>query len=231
MLELYYVLRKQPFAGSLVRLNAPKEYKMAISHMARGNWLHQVGNRAVRQAVAALTCSTPFTAFELATASGTATGLNTPNRVRNSATLVGEPNLVVGVVANTTWLVEGHLNVALTAANGIKLDFAAGTAVIQANTMGGAVTFWTAGSNTSATAIGATNAIPFRVALTALNTAVNGGTANTWVGIDFWFVAQVSVTGSIQLEFAQSSAGATNTDILTGSYMTATALEYFTQHA
>ncbi len=59
-----------------------------------------------------------------------------------------------------TWLIEGNLSLALTAANGIKLDFNAGTATIVAGSMGGRATFWTTGSNTQATAIGITNAIP-----------------------------------------------------------------------
>jgi hypothetical protein len=204
---------------------------MPTTHHQRGNFLHGIGNRAVRSAVTALTGPIPLSSYELTTASGTATGLNTPNRVRNSATLAAEPNLIVGVLANMTYLVEGRLALSLTAGQGIKLDLAAGTATIVANTMGGAVTFWTAGSNTNATAIGATNAIPFRVALTALSTAVDGGTTNTWVAADFWFVAQFATSGSVQLEFAQSSAGASNTDILPGSYIQAYALDYYSQAA
>ncbi len=204
---------------------------MARTHMMKGNWLHGIGNREVRNAVNALNAG-PYTAYEQTAASGTATGLNTPNRMRNSATLTAEPNLAVGVVGGgVTWLIQGSLKLALTAANGIKLDFAAGTAAIIASSMGGSATFWTTGSNTSATAIGATNAVPFRVSLTALNTAIDGGTANTWTGMDFWFTAQFDVSGSVQLEFAQSSAGATNTDILPGSYMTAVPLDYYNQHA
>jgi hypothetical protein len=197
----------------------------------RGNWLHGIGNRAVRNAVAGLTSPMPFSSYEITTASGSATGLNTPNRVRNSATLVAEPNLAVGVLGNLTYLIQGRLALALTAGQGIKLDFNAGTATIIAGTMGGDVTFWTAGSNTNATAIGATNAIPFRVALTALSTAVDGGTTNTWVAADFWFVAQFATSGSVQLEFAQSSAGASNTDILPGSFIQASAMDYYSQSA
>jgi hypothetical protein len=204
---------------------------MSRSLIAKGNWLHGIGNRAVRNAVNALSGS-GFKNYEIATAAGTSTGLNTPNRVRNSATLAKEPNLFVDVVGGGhTWLIQGKLGLALTAANGIKLDFNAGTATIVANTLGGSVTFWTAGSNTSATAIGATNAVPFRVALTALSTAVDGGTSNTWVGADFWFVAQFAVSGTVQLEFAQSSAGATNTDILPGSFIEAIPMDYYNQSA
>ena len=204
---------------------------MSRTHMAKGNWLHGIGNARVRAAINALNAG-PYTGYEQTTAAGTATGLNGPNRVRNSATLVAEPNLAVGVVGGgVTWLVQGSLKLALTAANGIKLDFNAGTSTIVANTMGGAAVFWTTGSNTNATAIGATNAIPFRVSLTALSTAVDGGTANTWTALDFWFTAQFDVSGSVALEFAQSSAGATNTDILPGSFITAVPLDYYNQHA
>ena len=198
-------------------------------HM-RGNWLHGIGNRAVRAAVAALS-DARRTGYEQSSASGTSTGLNGTNRVRNSATLVTESNLVVNVVGNVTWLIRGNLSLALTAANGIKMDFNGGTAAIVANSMGGRGTFWTTGSNTSATAIGATNAIPFNVALTALNTSINGGTANTWTSFDFWFTALFSQSGSVGLEFAQSSAGATNTDILAGSYIEAIPMDYFDQSA
>ena len=204
---------------------------MSRTHHMKGNWLHGIGNARVRSAVNALNAG-PYTGYEQTAASGTATGLNSPNRVRNSATLAAEPNLTVGVVGGgVTWLVQGSLRLALTAANGIKLDFNAGTATIIANTMGGVATFWTTGSNTSATAIGATNAIPFRVALTALNTSVDGGTSNTWTAMDFWFTAQFAVSGNVQIEFAQSSAGATNTDILPGSYITAVPLDYYNQSA
>ena len=202
---------------------------MSRTRLMRGNWLGGVGNAMVRRALAAVG-HTGFTAYEQATAAGTATGLNTPNRVRNSATLVAEPNLWVDVTQGS-WLIRGQLGLALTAANGIKLDFAAGTAAIVSGTMGGAATFLTAGDSNSATAIGATNAIPFRVALTALNTSIDGSTHNTWVGLDFWFSALFSQDGTVQLEFAQSSAGATNTDILPGSYMCAYPLDYYNQSA
>jgi hypothetical protein len=49
--------------------------------------------------------------------------------------------------------------------------------------------------------------------------------------MDFWFTAFFSQSGSVALEFAQSSAGATNTDILPGSYMEAIPLDYFDQSA
>lgn len=203
---------------------------MARRLITKGNWLGGIGDNRTRNAVNALSGS-GFKNYEITAASGTATGLNTPNRVRNSATLVAEPNLVVDVVGNVTWLIQGKLGLALTAANGIKLDFNAGTATIIAGTMGGSVTFWTAGDNNSATAIGATNSIPFKVALTALNTSVDGSTHNTWIAADFWFVAQFAQSGTVQLEFAQSSAGATNTDILPGSYIEAIPLDYYSQSA
>lgn len=203
---------------------------MARTQHMRGNYLAGIGNSGVRRAVAALAWPAR-TAYENTTASGTATGLNTPNRVRNSATLVAEPNLAVNVIGNVQWLIRGTLSLALTAANGIKLDFNAGTAAIVSGTMGGQARFWTAGSNSQATAIGITNAIPFNVALTALSTAVDGSTTNTWVSMDFWFTAFFSQSGSVALEFAQSSAGATNTDILPGSYMEAIPLDYFDQSA
>lgn len=203
---------------------------MARSMHMRGNWLAGIGNSGVRRAVAALGWPAR-TNYEQTTASGSATGLNSPNRVRNSATLAAEPNLVVNVVGNVTWRIYGRLFVSLTAANGIKLDFNAGTAAIIAGTMGGKATLWTTGSVTNATAIGATNAIPFNVALTALSTSVDGGTANTWTSIDFDFTAQFSQSGSVQIEFAQSSAGATNTDILPGSFIMAEPLDYFDQSA
>lgn len=203
---------------------------MARTLLAKGNWLHGIGNSRVRNAINALSGS-GFKNYELTTAAGSATGLNSPNRVRNSATLAAEPNLVVDVVGNVTWLIQGKLALALTAGQGIKLDFAAGTATIIANTMGGSVTFWTAGSNDSATVIGATNAVPFKVALTALNTAVDGSTHNTWIAADFWFVAQFATSGTVQLEFAQSSAGASNTDILPGSFIEAIPLDYYSQSA
>ena len=83
-------------------------------HM-RGNWLHGIGNRAVRAAVAALS-DARRTGYEQSSASGTSTGLNGTNRVRNSATLVTESNLVVNVVGNVTWMIRGNLRLALTAA-------------------------------------------------------------------------------------------------------------------
>src|SRR5512146_197291 len=107
---------------------------MSRSLIAKGNWLHGIGNSRVRNAVNALSGS-GFKNYEINTAAGTATGLNGTNRVRNSATLVAESNLVVDVVGNATWLIQGKLGLALTAANGIKLDFNAGTATIIAGTM------------------------------------------------------------------------------------------------
>lgn len=202
---------------------------MRSMHM-RGNYLGGIGNAGIRRAVNALAWPVR-TNYEQATAAGTATGLNSPNRVRNSATLAAEPNLVVNVIGNVTWRIYGKLFLALTAANGIKLDFNAGTAAIVANTMGGKVTFNTAGSNDSGTAIGATNSIPFSVALTALSTSVDGSTHNTWTSADFDFTALFSQSGTVQLEFAQSSAGATNTDILPGSFIIAEPLDYFDQSA
>ena len=203
---------------------------MSRTTIMRGNYLAGIGNSGVRRAVNALAWPVR-TAYEKATAAGTATGLNSPNRVRNSATLVAEPNLLVNVVGNVMWRIHGRLYLALTAANGIKLDFAAGTAAIVSGTMGGKVVLNTAGSNDNATAIGATNSIPFSTALTALNTAVDGSTHNTWTSADFDFTAFFSQSGSVQLEFAQSSAGATNTDILPGSFMIAEPLDYFDQSA
>jgi len=203
---------------------------MARTHHMKGNWLGAIGNAGVRRAVAALNAG-PFTGYEQSTAAGSATGLNGTNRVRNSATLVAETNLSVGVVGNVTWLIYGSLGLALTAANGIKLDFNAGTSAIVAGTMGGVGTFWTTGSNDNQATIAPANAIPFRVALTALSTAVNGGTINTWTGFDFWFTALFSQSGSVALEFAQASAGATNTDILPGSFIAAVPLDYYNQSA
>lgn len=194
---------------------------MARSYHMRGNYLGGIGNAGVRRAVNALSGGPSRSGYEQTTASGTATGLNTPNRVRNSATLAAEPNLTVNVVGNATWLIRGALNVALTAAQGIKLDFAAGTAAIVSGTMGGFVKFSDASSTT----------IPLVIALTALNTAVSGGTSVTWITIEFEFSALFSQSGSVQLEFAQASAGASNTDILPGSWISAEPLDYFDQSA
>lgn len=191
---------------------------MARTRHMRGNYLAGIGNSGVRRAVAALAWPAR-TAYEITTASGTATGLNGPNRVRNSATLVAEPNLAVDVVGNCVWVIEGSLALSLTAAQGIKLDFNAGTAAIVSGTMGGVVSF------------NITGAANTKVALTALNTSADGGTSTAWTSLDFWFVAQIKDSGSIQLEFAQSSAGASNTDILPGSYMLAMPLDYFDQSA
>lgn len=203
---------------------------MARTMHMRGNYLGGIGNAGVRRAMAALAWPAR-TAYEQTTAAGSVTGLNGPNRVRNSATLVAEPNLAVNVIGNVTWRVYGKLFLSLTAGQGIKLDFNVGTAAIVSGTMGGRATLWTTGSNTNATAIGATNAIPFNVALTALSTSVDGGTANTWTSMDFDFTALFSQSGSVQLEFAQSSAGASNTDILPGSFIVAEPLDYFDQSA
>ena len=123
---------------------------MSRTHMMKGNFLGGIGNAGIRRAVNALSAG-PYTGYEQSTAAGTATGLNGTNRVRNSATLVAETNLSVGVVGNATWLIYGSLGLALTAANGIKLDFNAGTSAIVANTMGGVATFWTTGSNDNQT--------------------------------------------------------------------------------
>ncbi len=46
---------------------------MARTHHQRGNFLHGIGNRAVRQAINAITVG-PYTAYENTTAAGTATG-------------------------------------------------------------------------------------------------------------------------------------------------------------
>lgn len=185
-------------------------------HM-RGNYLAGVGNSGVRRAMNALSGAPSRSGYEQTTASGTSTGLNSPNRVRNSATLVAEPNLAVDVVGNVTWLIRGSLSLALTAAQGIKLDFAAGTAAIVAGTMGGVLWFNITGASSTA------------VALTALNTSADGGTSTAWTSIDFWFTALFSQSGSVQIEFAQSSAGASNTDILPGSWISAEPLDYFDQ--
>ena len=199
---------------------------MPATRIGRGNFLHGIGNRAVRSAVNALTGPMRSTAYEQTVAAGAATGLNGPNRVRNSATLFAEPNLSVDVVGNATYEIYGQLNLALTAAQGIKLDFAAGTATIVTGTMGGVATFWTTGSNTNATAIGATNAIPFNVYPTALNTAIDGSTVNTWTLLTFRFTCQFAQSGNLQIEFGQSAAGASNTDILPGSFINANVLDY-----
>ncbi len=197
---------------------------MPITRMNRSAALAAIGNSRVRHGINLLQ-SHISTAYEQATAAGTATGLNTPNRVRNSATLVAEPNLSVDIIGQCTYLIRCRLGLALTAANGIKLDFAAGTATIIANTMGGSARFWTTGSNDNQTAIGPTNGIPFNIALTALNTSVSGGTTNTWTIFEAEFTAQFNVGGTLQIEFAQASAGATNTDILPGSYLIAIPLD------
>lgn len=129
------------------------------------------------------------------------------------------------VVGNTTYLVVCNLNLALTAANNIQFDFNAGTATIVTGSMGGAATFETVGSSNFATAPGATNGIPFNVALTALNTNANGGTTNTWTQCFVMFTCQFAQSGSLQLEFAQGVAGATNTDITPGSFLWAIPLD------
>jgi hypothetical protein len=197
---------------------------MPITRMNRAWALSGIGNGRIRKAVNLLQPHMS-TGYENNAASGTATGLNGTNRVRNSATLVSESNLAVDVVGNTTYLIKCRLGLALTAANGLKMTFAGGDATIIAGTMGGVGTFYTTGSNASGTAIGATNAIPFNVALTALNTSIDGGTSNTWTSFYGWFTAQFAVTGKVILQFAQSSAGATNTDILPGSFLIAVPLD------
>lgn len=201
---------------------------MARSKHSTQNWLQGIFGARTQKAVKAL-ISHETTGYETSAASGTSTGLNGSNRVRNSATLFAEPNLIVGVVGGTQYRVHGKLYLALTAAQGIKFDFAAGNATIVTSSMGGNAKFWTRGSNNSGTAAGATNAIPFTVALTALNTAVDGGTNNTWIECEFEFVATFATSGSVQLEFGQSSAGASNTDILAGSYIRAVPLDHVTQ--
>lgn len=190
-----------------------------------GQWLHGIGNRAVRNAVNAVSPHYT-TAYEQTTAAGSATGLNGPNRVRNSATLFAEPNLSVDVNGNATYLIVCNLNLSLTAANNIQFDFAAGTATIVANTMGGSATFETIGSSNFATAASATNAIPFSVNVTALNTNVNGGTTNTWNTCFIMFTCQFAAPGTLQLEFGQGVAGATNTDITPGSFLWAIPLDH-----
>jgi len=198
---------------------------MARSHHSTMNWLQGVHGARTQKAIHAL-IQGETNGYETTTASGAATGLNSPNRMRNSATLTAEPNLIVGVKGQTFYRIQGVLGLALTAANGIKLDFNAGTATIKSGTMGGAVEFYTAGSSNFATAVGATNGIPLLVPLTALNTAVSGGTTNTWVLIKFDWTALFDAGGSVQLQFAQASAGATNTDILPGSFIRAIPLDH-----
>lgn len=197
---------------------------MPITRLSRAAALQGIGNAQVRKSVNLLQ-SHISTGYEQSAAAGAATGLNGTNRVRNSATLVAESNLAVDVVAGATYLIEAFLNVALTAAQGIKLNFAGGDATIVANTMGGSAQFNTTGSNNSATGIGATNAVPFNVSLTALNTTADGSTNNTWTSVYVCFTAQFATTGKVILQFAQSSAGASNTDITAGSFIIAVPLD------
>lgn len=195
---------------------------MARTKHNRGERINAIAGARTQKAILGLITG-ETTAYELTAASGTATGLNTPNRMRNSATLAAAPNLVVNVTGQTTYRVYGSLVLSLTAANGIKADFNAGTATIVTSSMFGNATFWTRGANASGTAIGATNAVPFTVNLTALNTAIDGGTSNTWTRLDFNFVCTVNVGGTLGFEFAQSSASTTNTDI--NGYMIAQPLD------
>lgn len=193
---------------------------MPMTKFSRGNFLHAIGNRAVRQAVSALGLKAS-TGYELTTPAGAATGLNGPNRVRNSTALVTEPNLSVDVAGGGLFYqIRGKLFLSLTAANGIKFDFGASTAAIVAGTLGGTAKFTAAATGTT-----------LAVALTALSTAVSGGTTGAWIEADIDFAAQFSDPGQVTLEFAQVAAGATNTDILPGSYLTAIPLDHTPESA
>lgn len=188
---------------------------MPITKFSRGNFLHAIGNRAVRQAVNALGVHAS-TGYETTTPAGTANGQNGPNRVRNSATLVAEPNLSVDVAGGGAFYAfRAVLYLSLTAANNIKLDFNASTATIVAGTMGGVAEFTAAATGTT-----------LAVALTALNTAISGGTTGAWISCVVEFSAQIADPGQITLEFAQVAAAASNTDILPGSYLTAIPLDH-----
>lgn len=119
------------------------------------------------------------------------------------------------MTGNTTYLVYGNLPISIAAAaNNIKLDFAAGSASIVSGTMGGEFTFVLA------------NGTSLVVPLTALNTAISGGSTNAWVNGSFQFVCQVANGGTLQLEFAQAAAAANNTTISAGAYLCAMPLDH-----
>ena len=173
---------------------------MPITNISKALFTNSIGNRAYRNAVKAVSPNAT-TAYTLV------------NQGQPSSTLVNANNLSLDVVANTFYSVEGMLNVFMIAANGISLDFAGGTA--QANNVSGTLLFTQ--HNTATT-------LAFDQA--ALNTLVNGGTTTPWTKawIDFSFFCTVS--GKLQLRFAQSSTGATATRINAGSWLLAYPLDH-----
>jgi len=176
---------------------------MPITKISKALFSNSIGNRAVRNAVKAVSPNAT-----------TAYILSSTTPVISSTTLVPVAGLSLDVTANTYYTIEGLLALSIAgAAQNISLDFNGGTA--QASTVTGTVLFTL--HNTATT---------LAFDQTALNTLVSGGTTSAWTKawIDFSFFC--SVSGTLQVRFAQNVSGATNTRILGGSWLLAYPLDH-----
>jgi hypothetical protein len=178
---------------------------MPITNFSRNAWLSECGNQGVRRAMKAVGANMN-TAYDL-----------TGQTVTNSTVLVPETNLVVQVVANTFYQLEGVLAVSIAAAaNNIKLDLNGGTATV--NPIQGNAIFSITASATTLT-----------VDIAALNTSLSGGTTTVWTKILLNAGFYCTASGTIQLQFAQVAGAANNTTISPGSWFQVTPLDHVIQ--
>ena len=175
---------------------------MPITNYSRSMYLSAVGNVRLRNAIKA--CSPNMNSAEDLAG----------QTVNNSAVLVNETNLVLPVVANKFYCLEGFLPLSIAAAaNNISLDLNGGTCAVS--NMAG--TFFFTAHNTATTLAYDTS---------ALNTLIVGGITVAWTKcwINVSFLCTQS--GSLQLRFAQNVAAANNTQIQAGAWLTAYPLDH-----
>lgn len=119
------------------------------------------------------------------------------------------PGMSVDVAAGKTYIIRAHFPVSIaTAAHGIAFDFAGGTCT--ASWVRGVAQFYDSAAATTRA-----------IAVTALNTLIDGSTTTAWESCSVEMSVSVSVAGTIVVQACQSASGASDSTVSIGAYMTA----------
>jgi hypothetical protein len=131
--------------------------------------------------------------------------------VNNSTAYVNDPELVIPLVANSSWIVETTLYYVTLAAAGAKANLTVPT--------GATMTY--GNDSLSLTATTTANAIDRGLVFAGGGGHGLGGAglANPVASYPRAFVVIGSTAGNLQFQFAQATANASNTQLMPGSFM------------
>ena len=128
----------------------------------------------------------------------------------SSTTLTPHTELVLDLLGGR-YVLRGMLYLSIgAAANNIKLDLNGGT-ITNASGLASTVA--------GLARLSLANGTESQVALTALNTLIDGSTTNAWICCELDATLVLDGPGTIALQYAQSASGATNSTISAGSFI------------